>query len=169
MKAAIETKRWNGPAEPHGGSLIDLAVPAEEAAEWRGRQKSLPTLALDGRSLADLEMLAMGGFSPLKGFMVKEDYDSVIDQMHLANGCVWTIPVTLATSREEAERFKVGQPIGLLDGTRLIAVLHLEEKFEADRSREAMGVYRTQETAHPGVGALYAKGEILLGGTVEVL
>src|SRR5205823_2972800 len=69
----------------------------------------------------------------------------------------------------EAGRFKEGQAIGLLDGSKLMAVLRLEEKYEADRAREAMGVYRTQETAHPGVGALYAKGEILLGGPLEVL
>ncbi len=169
MKSTLEAKKWMGPAEPHGGTLVNLLVSAEAAGEWRARQKSLATLAIDGRTLADIEMLAIGGFSPLKGFMTKADYDGVIDHMHLANGLVWTIPVTLAASRTDAERFKEGQPIGLLDGTKLIAVLHLEEKFEADRSREALGVYRTEDKAHPGVAALYAKGEILLGGSLEVL
>jgi ATP sulfurylase len=170
MKTTLESKKqWAGPVEPHGGSLINLLLAAEKAGEWRARQKSLTTIVLDNRSLADVEMLAIGGFSPLKGFMGKPDYDSVIDSMCLANGLAWTIPVTLAVSREEAERLKVGQPIGLLEGTKLIAVLHLQEIYEAERPREAMGGYRTQETAHPGVGALYAKGEILLGGSVEVL
>jgi sulfate adenylyltransferase len=168
MKTMVNVKTWVGPTEPHGGNLVNLQVSAPAAAEWRGRQKSLPTITLESRSLADLEMLAIGGFSPLKGFMAKADYDGVIDLMHLTNGFAWTIPVTLAVSRDEATRFKEGQPVGLLEGTKLIAILHLEEKYEADRPREAQGVYRTQDTAHPGVSAVYAKGEILLGGPVEV-
>jgi sulfate adenylyltransferase len=143
-------------------------VSPETAADWRARQTSFPALSLDGRSLADLEMLAIGGFSPLKGFMVRADYDSVIDRMRLADGSPWTIPITLAVSREEAGRFKEGKPVGLLEGSRLIAVLHLKEKYEADRSREAMGIYRTRETAHPGVNALFAQGDVLLGGNIEV-
>ena len=96
-------------AMPHGGSLVNLRVSAKQAARWRARLKSLPTLSLSRRSLADLEMLAVGGFSPLRGFMGKADYSSVIGQMHLANGLVWTIPVTLAVTREESIRFKEGR------------------------------------------------------------
>src|SRR4051812_37550896 len=121
MKSTLEAKKqWTGPAEPHGGRLIDLQVSESAAAEWRGRQKSLSTIVLDSRSLADVEMLTIGAFSPLQGFMTKSDYDGVIDQMHLANGLPWTIPVTLAVSREEADRFKEGQPIGLLEGSQLL-------------------------------------------------
>src|SRR5258708_38642109 len=126
MKSTLEAKKWMGPAEPHGGTLVNLLVSAEAAGEWRARQKSLATLAIDGRTLADIEMLAIGGFSPLKGFMTKADYDGVIDHMHLANGLVWTIPVNLAASRTDAERFKEGKPIGLLDGTKLIAFRNLK-------------------------------------------
>src|SRR5687767_12839325 len=102
MNSTLEAKTGVGPAEPHGGSLVNLIVSSSAATEWRGRQKTLPTIALDARSLADVEMLAMGGFSPLKGFMTKADYDGTIDHMHLANGAVWTIPVTLAVTKEEA-------------------------------------------------------------------
>ena len=83
---------------------------------------------LDNRSLADVEMLAVGGFSPLQGFMGKADYNGVIDRMRLASGAVWTIPVTLAVSREEAERYKEGKPVGLFEKSKLIAILHLKEK-----------------------------------------
>lgn len=169
MTVILETEKGVGPIPPHGGMLVNLMVAADTANEWRARQKSLPTLTLDNRALADLEMLGIGGFSPLTGFIGKADYDSVIDRMHLASGPVWTIPITLAVTREQAHSFREGNPIGLLEGTKLIALLHLEEKYEADRAREAQGVYRTQETAHPGVAALHAKGEILLGGRVEVL
>jgi sulfate adenylyltransferase len=169
MKSTLEAKQWAGLVEPHGGTLVNLLVSPEAAAEWRGRQKSISTLAIDARTLADIEMLAMGGFSPLKGFMTKADYDGTIDEMHLANGLAWTIPVTLAATPDQASRLKEGQPVGLVDGSKLIAVLHLEEKYQADRPREAQGVYRTQEQAHPGVAAVYAKGDVLLGGTLEVL
>lgn len=169
MKSASSKKKSPGLATPHGGKLINLMASAKAAERWRARQKSLPTLVLDSRALADVEMLANGGFSPLQGFMKKADYHAVVERMHLANGLVWTIPISLGVSKQESERFKKGQPIGLLEGSRLIAILHLEEKYPADPAREALQVYRTQEAKHPGVSAVYAKGEIRLGGRLEVL
>src|SRR5437588_414467 len=105
LKSMVKNMEWTGPMEPHGGSLVDLLIPVEAAQDWRSRQKSLVTLALDARSLADLEMLATGGFSPLLGFMGKADYNSVIDNMHLASGPVWTIPVVLGVPSEDASGF----------------------------------------------------------------
>jgi sulfate adenylyltransferase len=150
-------------------TAIDLMASVESAAEWRARQKTLPTITLDNRSLGHLEMLAVGGFSPLKGFMGKADYQSVIERMRLADGQVWTIPITLSVSREAVSRFKEGESIGLLEGAKLLAILHLKEKYVAERSREAEHVYGTQESAHPGVATLKTRGEILLGGDLEVL
>ncbi len=169
MNATLESKKYSGANAPHGGTLVNLAVTPEAAQNWRAKAKTLPSITLSERSLADLEMLAIGGFSPLTGFMGKADYNAVIDTMHLANGLVWTIPVVLGVSQEEAAKLKEGQPVGLLEGANLIAVLHLEEKYQPDLPREAQGVYRTQETAHPGVASIHARGPVLLGGRVEVL
>jgi sulfate adenylyltransferase len=114
-------------------------------------------------------MLATGAFSPLKGFLTKSDYSSVINRMRLAGGLLWPIPVTLPVSREQAATLKIGGPVGLCQDGRLIAVLRLKQKYPADRRREALKVYGTQDPAHPGVAALYARGDVLLAGPLEVL
>src|SRR5205809_2463027 len=81
---------------PHGGRLIDRLVHGEEADELRRRAADLPSLHLNARQLSDLELIASGAFSPLEGFMERADYDNVVEEMHLANGLPWTIPITLA-------------------------------------------------------------------------
>jgi sulfate adenylyltransferase len=146
--------------------LISTEVAAEE---WIRQRQSLPSLVLDARALADVEMLAIGAFSPLTGFLSQGDYESVIDSMRLADGPAWTIPVTLGVTREQAARFKEGKPVALLDGPNLIAILHLKQIYKANRRREAQLVYGTVDSAHPGVRMLMAQGEMLLGGKLEVL
>lgn len=147
---------------PHGGELVNRYI---------NSPVQLPSKAvtLNARAAADLELLANGAFSPLTGFMQQADYLSVVQSMHLANGLAWSLPITLGVSREEANSFKVGDKIllNLPDG-RPAAVLQLQEKFAYDKAAEAQLVYRTDDPAHPGVAALYAQGEILLGGSVEV-
>ena len=147
---------------PHGGELVNRYI---------NSPVQLPSKAvtLNARAAADLELLANGAVSPLTGFMQQADYLSVVQSMHLANGLAWSLPITLGVSREEANSFKVGDKIllNLPDG-RPAAVLQLQEKFAYDKAAEAQLVYRTDDPAHPGVAALYAQGEILLGGSVEV-
>src|SRR5437868_4698704 len=140
---------------PHGGVLVERLAGAEAAAGWRGRQGELPSITLNERQVSDLEMIGTGGLSPLTGFMGRADYDSVVGSMHLAGGLPWTIPVTLAVPREHAAALKDGQDVALLgeDGDTFLGVLHLRERFDYDRRREAREVYRTEEEAHPGVAA----------------
>ena len=152
---------------PHGGRLIDREVTGDEAADLRERAGALPTLRLSSRALSDLELIAIGGFSPLEGFMNRSQYRSVVDGMHLPDGLPWSLPVTLAASKDEAASFQEGQPVALADGSgEVLAVLDLEERFDYDKTAEAEAVYRTTEDAHPGVAALYQQGEVLLGGRV---
>lgn len=160
----------NGLIAPHGGELIiNMANPAEQA-ELRQLAPSLPQLVIGSRQLADLEMLANGAYSPLSGFMNRADYVSVVNTMHLANGLPWSIPITLATSAEQAAQMREGSDVALVnnEGT-LQAVLHLQEKYPYDKQLEAQKVYRTTEEAHPGVKVLYQQGEILLAGPVRVV
>ncbi|HEV2656889.1 MAG TPA: sulfate adenylyltransferase [Ktedonobacteraceae bacterium] len=155
---------------PHGGTLIVNQAVAEEQAELRERARSLPRVVIGSRQIADLEMLAVGAFSPLNGFLLRADYLSVLNTMRLANGLPWSIPVTLSTSTEQAAQLKEGEQIALVDveGT-LYAVLQLQEKYSYDKQLEARQVYRTTEEAHPGVQVLYQQGDVLLGGQVRTL
>ena len=107
----------------HGGKLIDLVVTGDEAKALRERAPALPVVTLNSRTLSDLELLAVGGYSPLEGFMTQADYRSVVDDMHLADGLPWSMPITLAVSDDEAAAIKEGDDIALADEAgRVLAV-----------------------------------------------
>jgi sulfate adenylyltransferase len=155
---------------PHGGTLVERRVGLEEAREWQGRLGELPRLTLNARQVSDLEMLGTGGLSPLTGFMGQRDYRLCVTEMRLASGLPWTMPITLAASATEAASLREGADVALAEpGGEVLGVLHLREKFGYDKEEEARQVYRTTEEAHPGVAAVYAQGEVLLGGDVSVL
>jgi len=143
---------------PHGGQLVD------RTGERPGDLDSLETIRLTPRELADLDMLASGALSPLTGFMGSEDYEGVVEEMHLASGLAWALPVCLAVESEPQ-----GERVALADESgRPLAVLEVEEVFPYDKSREAERCFRTTEDAHPGVARLYAQHELYLGGSVAV-
>jgi sulfate adenylyltransferase/3'-phosphoadenosine 5'-phosphosulfate synthase len=155
---------------PHGGYLINRIAPPQEAVAWRRRAADLPALTLTPRQVSDVEMIAIGAFSPLTGFAGARDYDSILDRMRLSSGHVWPIPITLAVGAEDGDRLAVGQPVALHDqGGQLVAILFLEEKYRSDPAREALSVYGTTDEAHPGVGVLYRQGPILLAGPVTLV
>ncbi|RMD83097.1 MAG: sulfate adenylyltransferase [Candidatus Dadabacteria bacterium] len=155
---------------PHGGTLVNRMADAEERAAWDDKAPTLPSLVLDARKRANLEMLAIGGFSPLEGFLDEREYRSVVRDMHLTNGLVWPIPITLPVTEEEAERIPDGSDVALRDedGT-LLAILHLCCRYRPDKEEEARLVYRTTDAKHPGVAALYAQGDIYFGGRITML
>lgn len=138
--------------------------------EWMERFHHLPIIRLTWRQVSDVELLGNGGYTPLYGFLTRRDYHSVLEDMRLSNGTPWSIPITLAVSQEVASAIKEDTPVGLIDpdGTPL-AILHVRERFAYEKEREALCVYRTTDSAHPGVAALYAQGEVYLAGEVEVL
>jgi sulfate adenylyltransferase len=151
--------------EPHGGHLVDLLARAEKRDALVERADRLQAVDLTARQAADLELLAVGGFSPLRGFQGSDDWRRVVDEMRLANGLPWSIPVTLASDVDAAE----GDELALHaeDGT-LLGVLKVDELFERDVEHEAEMVYRTTDDAHPGVAALRAEGARCLAGPVRV-
>ena len=160
----------NGLIAPHGGELvINMASEAEIVALQEGA-KGLPHVTIGSRQLADLEMMAIGAYSPLGGFMSREDYLGVVNDMHLSNGLPWSIPITLSTTAAQAQALKVGSQVALVNeqGT-LQAVMTLQEKYDYDKKLEARKVYRTEEDTHPGVKVVYQQGDILLGGPVRVV
>ena len=142
----------HGLIAPHGGELVLNMASEQEQAELRDRARSLPQVEVGSRQLADLEMLAIGAYSPLRGFMNRADYLGSVDEMHLSNGLPWSVPITLAVSAEQAESLKEGMQIALVNAHgALQAVMTVEEKFGYDKEHEASKVYRTTEDAHPGV------------------
>src|SRR5947199_6729051 len=155
---------------PHGGVLVDREAAEVERARWEREAARLPAIRLDRRALSDLEMIVIGGFSPLDGFMGEADHASVVDRMRLASGVVWTIPVTFGVGADQARRLAVGADVALQDeaGTTL-AILHLRETYRPDKRREVTSVYGTDDPKHPGVAAVLAQGEVYLGGRVTLL
>src|SRR5690348_6592993 len=131
---------------PHGGALILNTASQQEQTELAEQTRSFPQLVVGSRQLADLELLANGAYSPLHGFMTQDDYLSVVNTMHLSNGLPWSIPITLATTEEQANQLKEGTQIALVDDQgRLQAVMMLQEKYRYDKQLEASNVYRTLE------------------------
>ncbi|MDN5345728.1 sulfate adenylyltransferase [Petrotoga miotherma DSM 10691] len=157
--------------EPHGGKLINKIATEEEKKEWLKRSKELKSISVSYFDLSELENIATGLFSPLEGFMTKEDYDSVLDNMRLSNGTVWSIPIILSVKKEIADELKVGEDVLIKnqEDSKEYAILHLQDKFERRKEEEALKVYKTQDKAHPGVKFLYEQGEIALGGEITLL
>jgi len=165
-----EKKSTEETIRAHGGKLIDRVLTGEELKEARARSKEMPRIALNARTLSDLELLAVGAFSPLEGFMTRQDYEGVVREMRLASGIPWTLPITLAVSSDEAQDLKEGKEIAIIDSEEeVIGILLLEEKFTFDKEEEASNVYRTKEDRHPGVWYLYQRGDVLLGGKISLI
>jgi sulfate adenylyltransferase len=156
--------------EPHGGELVDRLAPEEQRDELLRRAEGFTKVVLGPRALADLEMISTGVFSPLTGFMVSEDYESVVESMRLKNGLVWSLPITLPVSDEEAGDIRVGEEIALVDGTgRTLATMIVEDRYSYDKEHEAQQVFGTTSDEHPGVAAVYRQKDVLLGGEVTLL
>ncbi len=153
---------------PHGGKLIDRVLKPEEARDLERRAGPLPALTLNAREASDLQMVSIGAFSPLEGFMAHADYQGVVERSALATGLPWTIPVTLSTDKATAGKLRAGAEAALKsqDG-RLIGSIVVEDKFTYDRAKEAKEVFRTTDEAHPGVANVMKQGEVLLGGKVK--
>ncbi len=155
---------------PHGGKLINRIVLGGEREELLKKSSAFPKVHLTEREISDLEMIAIGALSPLEGFMGQKDYISVLKNRRLSNGPVWTIPITLAVTNEEAKDLKEGSEISLVDEKNsILAVLKLEEKYTYNKEEEAKAVYLTTDQTHPGVEYLYSQAEVLLAGKISLI
>jgi ATP sulfurylase len=162
----------NSPVQnpPHGGALVSRTLTGTARDDARERAAGLPRVELGPVEQSDLDLIGNGAFSPLTGFMGRRDYESVVADMRLANGLPWSIPITLAVSRERAAELAVGSEVALTDGDgRPLGILELAETFEYDKEAEAERVFRTTEDAHPAVARIHAAGDVYLGGEVQVI
>lgn len=166
----LKTKINHSTIDPHGGTLINLELNGEERQSLIQEAESFAALTLNSWSLSDLELIAIGGFSPLRGFMGQEDYISVIEKLRLSSGLIWSIPITLSVTENEAETLDIGSSVALYgeDG-HLYGVLDLEQKYTYDKAKEAELVYGTTDVDHPGVKRVYEKGNIYLAGPIHLL
>lgn len=155
---------------PHGGTLIHRIANSAQRQEFLDQAHLLPRLILDERAVSDLELIAIGGFSPLIGFMGQADYHRVVKEMHLANGLPWSIPVTLSVHQEEAAPLQLGQLVRLDNAQgQFLGVLELTEKYTYDKAEEARCVYLTDDEKHPGVNVVYRQGNVNLAGPIWLL
>jgi sulfate adenylyltransferase len=154
---------------PHGGRLVDLVVPPEKREAALQHAESLPRLALTARQLADLECLATGVYSPLDGFMGELDYRRVLDEMRLADGTLWPIPVVFDIDEADLAGLGDAAEIALSWEGRVIATLRITEHYEADKPLEASTVYGVDDAEHPGVAAVRELGDVYLAGPVRLI
>jgi len=156
--------------KPHGGELVNCYADNVKKQELMEIAPRLPQIELDDKNISDLEMIASGAMSPLRGFMNRRDYRSVVNDMHLANGIAWSIPITLAVDKQVADQLNGEQQVALVDHRKhLLAVLQVEDIYRYEKQEEAEKVFRTTDEKHPGVAYVYQQGEYLLGGEITMI
>jgi sulfate adenylyltransferase len=155
---------------PHGGELVQLIAQPERIAELKAHSKEWPSWDLTARQICDLELLITGGFSPLRGFMTRTDYEGVCHNMRLASGMLWPMPITLDITEEFGKKLTPGtSKIALRDPEGvMLAVLHVEEVWQPDRKAEAQAVFASTSAAHPGADyAVHKANPWNVGGKLE--
>jgi sulfate adenylyltransferase len=163
--AASTTGKLN---PPYGGKLVDLIVSDERAAEMKATVKDFASITLDERGLCDLELLAVGGFSPLSTFLTKADYERTVGEMRLADGTLWPLPVVLPV--QPGDGVAEGKPLGLRDVYgNLLAFLHVEQIYAYDKGNEARHAYGSDDAKHPSVAHLNRQPGHYASGRLEVI
>src|SRR5699024_3384475 len=156
--------------QPHGGKLISRELTGRTREEALKHAEKLHSMTVNSWVISDLELIGIGGFSPLTGFMGQADYENVVKNTRLADGTVWSIPITLPATEEQAKNVHIGEQIALKGKDGIIyGTLTLEEKYAYDKKKEAQNVYGTTDEAHPGVKKVYEKGNMNLAGPITLL
>lgn len=149
--------------QPHGGTLINTFNPNEP---FQNLDKKIP---LDAISLSDLELIGIGAYSPIEGFLTKEDYQNVVENMRLASGIVWSIPITLPVTKDLATTLKVGEKAKLVFNGEVYGVIEIQDIYTPDKTIEAKKVYGTDDLAHPGVKKLFDRPDTYIGGKTTLV
>ncbi|MBW7477513.1 sulfate adenylyltransferase [Paenibacillus oenotherae] len=156
--------------KPHGGVLINRVATGAEREALLAEAASLQTIEINNWTVSDLDLIGVGAFSPLVGFLNEADYRSVVERMRLADGTVWSIPVTLAVEEAKAAQLAVGKRAALVgeDGI-LYGVIDVESIYSVDQKHEALHIFKTDDVEHPGVAKLYGRPSTYVGGAITVL
>src|SRR4051812_10142400 len=155
--------------QPHGGELVNRIATGVRKEALEKEAKKLFQFTIEDRYGADVEMIAIGAFSPLTGFMGKADAESAIEHMQLTNGLAWGIPILLPVG-DNYDKIKEGEEIALLNKEgRVLAVMMVEEKFSLDLDNLAQKCFKTTEEKHPGVQAIKRGGNTFIAGPLEMV
>lgn len=163
------------PQQPHGGTLVNQVVPADQVRAEIARARALPSIRIDLEAVITIEMITTGVLSPNKGFMNQADYLSVLDSGRLANGVVWPVPLSFAPvgerNREVIAALAVGDEVALIDErNEPVAILAIEDIFDYDKEERARQLFGTTDRNHPGVDAIHRRmGDVALGGPLQLL
>lgn len=157
-------------SKAHGGDLVNRQLVGTAREQALKKAASLSSISISDWAISDLELIGIGGFSPLNGFLGQKDYSSVLQTSRLSNGTVWSVPITLSVTEKEADRYQIGDNIALKGEDGIIyGTLELTEKYSYDKVLEAEKIYGTTEKAHAGVEKLYTRGKIYLAGPIILL
>ncbi len=154
---------------PHGGKLINRILTGYQKEENKQRIEGAKQIQLDSWAMSDLELISVGAFSPLLGFMGRDDYESVLENMRLADGTVWSLPITLPVTEHIAREIEIGETVALVAEDGIVyGMLMVQDKFSPNKEYEAERVFCTTDRAHPGVAKLYSRPNIYLGGPISL-
>ncbi|MBA5714508.1 sulfate adenylyltransferase [Bacillus subtilis] len=148
---------------PHGGTLVNRV---DESYDVSGIQKEIE---LDLISFADLELIGIGAYSPIEGFFNEKDYVSVVENMRLSSGVVWSLPITLPVDVQKAAELSLGETVKLTYEGETYGVIQIEDLYVPDKQKEAVNVYKTDEQEHPGVKKLFSRGNTYVGGPITLI
>lgn len=155
---------------PHGGQLVNRIATGEERNQLIELAKGYSKITINTWTISDLDLIGVGAFSPLTGFLTEEDYHAVIDTMRLASGTVWSIPITLSIDEATASALSVGQQAALIgEDDVLYGIINVESIYKVNQQQEAIKVFKTDDIEHPGVRKLYERSPIYVGGEITVL
>lgn len=158
------------PIDPHGNVLINRVLKSEDARKLATTAKHLRQIEIDDELIKDVKNIARGVYSPLTGFMVKDDFDRVVSEMKLADGTVWPIPFVLDINETTANEITIGEQVALVDEkSNPIAVLNVHDKYQYESGQVAKQVFGTIEDDHPGVKMIYEMDDWLIGGSIELI
>ncbi len=154
--------------EPHGGKLINRVLKGAKAETAYAQARLLPHIDVAPETMLDIQNIATGVFSPLEGFVSKEDYDSILNHKRLTNGLPWTIPILFPIGDENAASIHKGQDLAVFYQREPLAILHVEQKFMIDRRENALKIYGTDDLHHPGVQKMWDSGSWVVSGKIDV-
>ena len=156
--------------KPHGNILINRVLKKEDAEKAKAKAKEFKAIALDEELVKDVKNIARGVYSPLTGFMGKDDFESVVHKMTLADGTIWSIPFVLDIDKKTADQLAVGEQIALVDDKKNpVALMNVREKYTYNKDDFSVNVFKTADPKHPGVKMVQEMKEILLGGDIELI